>query len=158
MKIYVEYNNEDFKKFVDEVCNYLQCEAETKKSDRNMVKAGNVQWLGAPAGLESPAFQEILQMIKDNKGKNVDCKARVLVFVTPTCPYCPSMAKLAALYGIGSENIEVTIVNAMEEPQLADLYNVSAVPKTVIESNNKEEILGLVPARIFEQYLNRACQ
>lgn len=157
MKIELEYTDEEFKKFVDEVCGHLGCEVEAKKSDRNRAKAGRIQWLGAPAGLEAPAFQEILQMIKENKGKNANCKARVFVFVTPTCPYCPSMAKLAALYGIGTEGMEVNIVNAMEEPQLADLYQVSAVPKTVIEGQTKQEILGLVPARIFEQYLKKAC-
>jgi glutaredoxin-like protein len=57
------------------------------------------------------------------------------VFVTLTCPYCPMMVTLAHRFALESEHITASVVDAGEFPHLANLHNVMAVPKTVINGS-----------------------
>ena len=69
------------------------------------------------------------------KAKNLE--SRVLLFVRPTCPACPS-AKDAA----GKLNITVDTVNADTEAGLAeaDKRNVFSTPTAILLSNDGKEI------------------
>ncbi|MSO56533.1 MAG: hypothetical protein EXQ55_06380 [Acidobacteria bacterium] len=65
---------------------------------------------------------------------------RLQVFFTPTCAFCPQMVNLANRLAIESPHIIATAVDATEYPVLVRRYNVTGVPKTVI--NDSVEIVG----------------
>ncbi len=56
----------------------------------------------------------------------------IQVFVTPTCPYCPKAVRMAHQMAIESDKIRGDMIEATEFPHLSNHYNVSAVPKIII--------------------------
>ena len=66
-----------------------------------------------------------------------------MVFVTPTCPYCPIAVRASHRFAILNKNIYGDMIEALEFNKLADKYGVFAVPKIVI--NDKVEFEGAMP-------------
>ncbi len=105
-----------------------------------------IRYTGAPAGYEAWAFVETLILVsRDDSGltervreilkeaKNYGKEAHVMIFVTPTCPYCPHQVLLANKFAIELRGIvEADCVEAYENPELANTFGVSAVPHNVI--------------------------
>lgn len=101
-----------------------------------------VRFFGVPAGYEFPALLEGL--IDASRGQaDLALETKTLlntlitplhlqVFVTPTCPYCPQVVRLAHKMAIHSEKVTSDMVSAMEFPHLAQKYAVMGVPKTVV--------------------------
>ncbi|MHA1681823.1 MAG: protein disulfide oxidoreductase [Promethearchaeota archaeon] len=111
----------------------------------------NIRYTGAPIGLETaPFIQTILMasnkdtpygdLIKERLDK-IKKKGKVMVIVTPTCPYCAQAVLLVNTLAILSEKIDVEIVESYENPDIARKYNVTGVPMTII--NGKEKIVGV---------------
>jgi glutaredoxin len=69
------------------------------------------------------------------------------VFVTPTCPYCPATVRLTHKLAITSEYITADMIETTEFPHLAMRYNVSGVPRTIINGNIPIE--GALPEQTF---------
>lgn len=111
---------------------------------------GTVKYHGIPAGYEFGALLDSLLDISndsfENHGdekklteffeKNPDKKVNFKVFVTPTCPHCPSAAYLAYKLGTQFKNVEAQVFEANSFPELSTKYNVQYVPKIVL--NEKE--------------------
>jgi hypothetical protein len=70
--------------------------------------------------------------------------AELLLFIARGCPACPHQVRSVATLALASPRISVEIVNAQEEPELADQYQVSAVPTTVV--NDELIMVGVIPA------------
>ena len=68
------------------------------------------------------------------------------VFITPTCPYCPRAVKVAHEMAMHNPKIKSEMVEAIEFPDLSSKFEVSGVPKTVINSGKAEQV-GAVPAK-----------
>jgi glutaredoxin len=68
----------------------------------------------------------------------------LLVFVTPTCPYCPQAVILAHQMALESPMIEAEMVEATEFPDLSMRFNVSGVPQTTI-NDGAGTVVGAVP-------------
>lgn len=81
-----------------------------------MVSAGS-------SGLDSE-LESLVREIKES--------LHIQVFVTLTCPYCPKMVHIAHQFAFVNDNIRADMIDAAEFPQLAQRYNVTAVPKTVV--------------------------
>lgn len=123
-----------------------------------------VKFYGIPSGYEfTTLIQDILEVSKGETGLSEESKKEIAkidkplhiqVFVTPTCPYCPSAVHLAHQAAIENENIKADMIEAIEFPQLSQKYNVSGVPKTVI--NGKYEFVGAMPEEAFVQELKAA--
>jgi alkyl hydroperoxide reductase subunit F len=64
--------------------------------------------------------------------KGIDKPAEIQVMVTLTCPYCPRMVRVAHQFAMANPNIKGAMVDVSEFPHLAQRYNVSGVPKTII--------------------------
>lgn len=121
----------------------------------------NFGFIGLPAGHEFSAFiHDIISVSTNhlhisretiNKLSKIKKPVDIKVFVTPTCPYCPSAVYLAHQFAMVNENINAFMVEAMEFPKLADKYKVMAVPKNVI--NDKVEFEGAVPEQYFLEQL-----
>jgi glutaredoxin-like protein len=107
---------------------------------------GRVRLLGVPSGYE---FSTLLEDILDaGAGEaapppagaaelaDLDQDVRIQVFVTPTCPYCPTAVLMAHQLARVNERITADMVMAGEFPDLAQRYGVMAVPKTVINGTH----------------------
>lgn len=104
----------------------------------------NIRFYGIPSGHEFPLF---IQMIIDVSNKNgiktdITKNKNLKVFVTPTCPNCPDMIKMAYKLALSNDNISCEIYEANEFPEVSKRYEVKAVPKTII--NNTKDIIGKV--------------
>ena len=83
-----------------------------------------------------PQLEEMVKAIKD--------PVHLQVMVTLTCPYCPNMVHVAHQFAFVNENIRADMVEAAEFPQLAQKYNVTGVPKTIVNETHSFE--GALPA------------
>jgi alkyl hydroperoxide reductase subunit AhpF len=71
----------------------------------------------------------------------------IRVFVTPTCPHCPRAVTLAHRLAVENPLIRASCVEATEFMDLSRRFNVTGVPKTVV--NESVEILGALPEDQF---------
>ncbi len=116
-----------------------------------------IRYFGIPSGYEFGSLIEDIRMVgKRDSGLSPSTRQRlariqtpvhIQVFVTPTCPYCPRMVRLAHQVAMESPWIRADMVEAMEFPELADYYGVYGVPRTVI--NEVIHIEGAVPEGYF---------
>ena len=113
-----------------------------------------VRFYGIPAGYEFMSLVESIEMVSrgdsglssKSKNKLMELKnpIHLQVFVTPTCPYCPKAVLLAFQMAIESKHIRADMVEATEFPHLANKYNVSGVPHTVI-GDSVQPMVGAYP-------------
>lgn len=125
-----------------------------------------VRFFGIPSGYEFTAFIE--DIVDVSKGttrlgpktreeiKKVDKPLHIQVFVTPTCPYCPRAVRLAHQFAIENEKITGDMIEALEFPELANRYQVMAVPKNVV--NDKVAFEGALPEPHFLRYVLMALE
>lgn len=116
------------------------------------VPGATAKFYGIPGGTEFPMF--IDSIIDFSRGEvllseesatslaalEVDISLRV--FVTPACPYCPAMMRAAYQMAMVSPRIHAETIEVNEFPELADRFQVQAVPLTVI--NDSVAIPGMV--------------
>ncbi len=125
-----------------------------------------LKFYGLPGGHEFPAFVETIVDISrgtsllsegsKRKLRRIKERLRLQVFVTPTCPYCPQMARGAYQMALESPHIEVEVVEVNEFPELAQRYRVRAVPLTVIA--DKVAIPGAVPETVLVEQILKVAQ
>jgi glutaredoxin-like protein len=117
-----------------------------------------IRFLGAPAGYEFMSLVEAILMAGGGDSglapesrsliaAQVNAPLDILVFVTPTCPHCPRAVTLAHRMAMESPHIRATCVEATEFMDLAHKYQVTGVPKTIV--NGETEILGALPEDAF---------
>lgn len=116
-----------------------------------------IRYFGIPSGYEFGSLIEDIRMVgRRDSGLSPSSRKRlaalnvpvhIQVFVTPTCPYCPRMVRLAHQAAFESPWIRADMIEAMEFPELADAYGVYGVPRTVI--NEVIHIEGAVPEGYF---------
>lgn len=120
-----------------------------------------LRFYGIPAGYEFASL--VASIIDVSRGETVLTQeskdilrslskpVRIQVFVTPTCPYCQSMVRLAHQAAVESDLVTAHMVEATEFPHLAQRYGVMGVPKTVI--NETISLDGAVPEHVFMHHL-----
>ncbi|MFX0097281.1 MAG: thioredoxin family protein [Candidatus Hodarchaeota archaeon] len=111
-----------------------------------------VRYSGIMSGYEFGPFIE--SIVEVSKGKahlssgtlkrleKLEKPVNIKVFTTPTCPYCPAMVRLAHRLAVASDKIQSEMIESMEFRDMALKYNVTAVPRTVI--NDKVDVVGLL--------------
>jgi len=76
----------------------------------------------------------------------------IQVFVTPSCPHCPAMARAAFQLAMSSDKITADVYEAQEFPELAQRYEVRGVPMTLVDDG--APIMGNVGgARLLQAVL-----
>ena len=123
-----------------------------------------VRFFGIPSGYEYMSLIEaIIDVSRGQTGlkadtrqalKDLDKDVRIQVFVTPTCPYCTSVVRLAHQFAMESPRIRGEMVEATEFPHLAQKYHVFGVPKAVI--NETVFVEGAVPETVFLEHVLQA--
>lgn len=122
-----------------------------------------VKFYGTPSGYE---FSSLLTTIIDTGGseeplaedtvqflKELDDDLNMQVFVTPTCPHCPSAAVLASRMARYSDKVKSEVIEANEFPELSTKFRVQGVPRTVI--NGKFYAEGALPESMMIQALKK---
>lgn len=123
-------------------------------------ETGNIKYYGVPSGYEFSSFIDDIMDIgtKSNdldddvrKGvSEIENDVHIMVFVTPTCPYCPAAVRTAHKFAMVNDRIQADMVEAYEFSELADKFNVQGVPRVVI--NEKEGFEGaLQPDKFLEK-------
>ncbi len=119
---------------------------------------------GAPAGYEANSVIETILLVSAQQSllsKNSKNLLNILtnpvnlkVFVTPTCPYCPSAVILANQIAIEKKGIITSeCVESSQNSELAMKFGVSSVPHTFINDDVNKGILGSVDEKIFIDFL-----
>ena len=121
-----------------------------------------IRYIGLPAGLEfSTLVQGILQVSKREPKlspqtlehlQKIDLPIELMVFVTTSCGYCPSAAITAYNFAMASDYITAKVIDASENPDLAQKFQVVGVPKIVI-NNGTAEFVGAQPENAFLGYI-----
>jgi glutaredoxin-like protein len=116
-----------------------------------------IRYFGIPSGYEfGSLIDDIIDVSKGESGLSPATKEALAqvtqpihfqVFVTPTCPYCPQAVRLAHKMAIENEYIRADMIEATEFPELAEKYEVMAVPRTIINETSYFE--GALPEAQF---------
>lgn len=120
-----------------------------------------VRIYGIPYGYELKTLVEaVINVSKgttdlSEKTKSIlaDVKApvHIQVFVTLTCPHCPTAATIAHKLAIESDFVKADVIDSNEFPQVAQKYSVTGVPKIVI--NEKVEFVGAFSEDLFAEHV-----
>ena len=120
-------------------------------------KGYRIIYTGSPIGEESWAFIDtIIKVSKDESGLSLESKEKlkgikgseIKVFVTPECPYCPYQVLLVNSIAIEAKGrVKSECIESLENPDLAEKYNVMAVPYTLL--NGKKEVIGVQNEKEF---------
>lgn len=120
-----------------------------------------LRFYGLPYGYEFETLLEAITIASRGKAdvseetraklRSITVPAHIQVFVTLTCPYCPSVASLAYKFALENDLIKADVIDVSEFPHLGQKYAVMGVPKTVI--NEKIEFVGAVPEETFLEHV-----
>jgi glutaredoxin-like protein len=123
-----------------------------------------VRYFGMPSGFEFNSFvQDIVDVSRGTtdlspatkeKLKSLKNYIHIQVFTTPTCPYCPSVVRMAHKMAIESDRILADMVDAMEFMHLVERYHVHGTPRVVINDSTSFE--GVVPEAGFLAFVLKA--
>jgi glutaredoxin-like protein len=147
-----------------EVKDFLKADVEAKKLGVDKIPAVavlgdgdkdyGIRFYGIPAGYEFMSLLESIEIVsKGESGLSANGKEKIKglgkavhlqVFVTPTCPYCPRAVVQAFRMAVESPNVTASMVEATEFPHLANKYQVSGVPHTVI-GDSPQPMIGAYP-------------
>ncbi len=127
---------------------------------------GRIVYYGIPSGYEfATLLDTIIRASTNNPGltaKSIEFldglkeKMKMSVFVTPTCPHCPTSASIAFRYAMYSDKVIGQVVEASEFPEWSQRFNVMGVPKIVI--NDKGSYVGGYPEDLAVDQIKQALQ
>ena len=123
-----------------------------------------IKFNGIPAGHEinslinsiievSGSTQELSDGAKERL-KKITKPIDIKVFVTLSCPHCPGAVSKAHKLALENPNISASMIEAQTFGELSDKFNVSSVPKIVI--NDKYEFVGDQPLEVFLSEIEKA--
>jgi len=149
------------------ILDHCECDIESEKAQMWKIERhpaivvegqakGLIRFYGIPSGYEFGSLIESIIMSSKSEGVDLDPELieeiraiekplHLQVFVTPTCPYCPTAVLSAFKLAMLNENIIADMIEATEFQELSMKYNVQGVPKTVI--NDNWDVVGGVPTQ-----------
>ncbi len=112
-----------------------------------------VRFVGVTAGYEFDSLLEAIAAVSKGEsglGHELEQLASMItkpthleIMVTLTCPYCPKMVQLAHRLAIANEHVRADMVESAEFPDLVERYQVSGVPRTIV--NEQPAFEGALP-------------
>ncbi len=154
------------------ILDHCECDINSEKAQKWKIERhpaivvegkskGLIRFYGIPSGYEFGSLIESIIMSGTDKGSDLDSALveeieaidkplHLQVFVTPTCPYCPTAVLTAFKLAMLNENITADMVEATEFQELSMKYNVQGVPKTVI-NDNWDVVGGVPPQTVMEK-------
>ena len=123
-----------------------------------------IRFYGLTAGYEfSSLLEDIIMVSNERSGldprleimvKSIAYRVHLQVMVNLTCPYCARMVHVAHQFAFASENVKADMVELTEFPYFAQRYNVTGVPKTMV--NEGYSFVGAIPADALYMEIRRA--
>lgn len=123
-----------------------------------------VKFNGIPAGHEINSFIPALIEVSGASSQlpedmtrtieSIDKPVNIKVFVTLGCPHCPGAVQKAHKLALMNQNIDAEMIEAQTFPAISQKFNVSSVPKIVI--NDQYELVGNQPIEAFLQGIQEA--
>ena len=120
-------------------------------------KDHGIRFYGLTGGYEFTSLLEAMIMVSSGRTsldpvleelvKQLDRPVHLEVMVTLTCQYCPDMVRAAHEFAFLNEHIRADMVESSEFPQLVRKYQVTGVPRTII--NGTRSFTGALPAPAF---------
>lgn len=108
-----------------------------------------IRFYGVTAGYEFTSLLETIVMVSAGTSgldpqleavvRSIKEPVHLQVMVTLTCPFCPRMVHVANQLALVNENIRSDMVESSEYPHLVQRYNVTGVPKTIINETHSFE-------------------
>lgn len=127
-------------------------------------KYRRIKFNGIPSGHEINSFISGVMEVSGHNSKlpdrieerlsKVNKPINIKVFVTLACPHCPGAVEKAHKLAMENEHIEADMIEAQTFYDLSEEYNVSSVPKIVI--NDKYEFVGNQPLEVFLDEIEKA--
>lgn len=122
-----------------------------------------IKFNGIPSGHEINSFissviavsgngQPLPESITERLSK-VNKPVNIKVFVTLGCPHCPGAVEKAHYLALLNDNITADMIEAQTFYDLSEEYNVSSVPKIVI--NDIYEFVGNQPLEVFLEEIEK---
>ena len=122
-----------------------------------------IKFNGIPAGHEINSFIKTLLEVSGagedlpeeimERLESITSPVNIKVFVTLGCPHCPGAVEKAHKLALSSPNISSEMIEAQTFSDLSDEYNVSSVPKVVI--NDQYEFVGDQPLDVFLEEIEK---
>lgn len=122
-----------------------------------------IKFNGVPSGHEINSFISSIMEVSGNSQKlpeeiqsrvdKIEKPVNIKVFVTLACPHCPGAVEKAHKFALENPNIEADMIEAQTFFDLSEKYNVSSVPKIVI--NDKFEFVGNQPLETFIEEIEK---
>jgi glutaredoxin-like protein len=116
-----------------------------------------IKFYGLPGGYEINSFiislLEVsgnIEPLKDDiasRIKAIDKDVHIQVYVTLTCPYCPTAVSTAHRLAIENKKIKADMIDAGIFAHLTQKYQVSGVPRIII--NESHNLVGAQPIEKF---------
>lgn len=131
----------------------LDSEGRYKGLKFNGIPAGHEINSFIPALLEMSGAESELPDDLTQEIKGFNEKINIKVFVTLGCPHCPGAVQKAQKLALMNDQIDAEMIEAQTFPQISDQFNVSGVPKIVI--NDKYELVGNQPIQAFLEEMHR---
>lgn len=124
-----------------------------------------IAFQGLPSGYEFATLLDAIERVSVRTGdlapelsdrlSRLEQDVEVMVFVTPTCPYCPGAASMANRMALSSSRVRSLVVEANEFDDLSQRFEVQGVPRTVV--NRGAAFVGALPeTRFVESVLQLA--
>ena len=120
-------------------------------------EVARITFQGLPAGYEFATLLDAVERTSSGESglseevaerlAGLEAEVELMVFVTPTCPYCPGAASMANRMALASTKVRALVVAANEYPDLAERYQVRGVPRTVV--NRSGAFVGALPEGQF---------
>lgn len=119
----------------------------------NGIPAGHEINSFIPALLEmSGAGSELPEEMK-SRIEAVDKPVNIKVFVTLGCPHCPGAVQKAQKLALMNSHIDAEMIEAQTFEAVSSKFNVSSVPKIVI--NDSAEFVGNQPFEVFIEEMEK---
>lgn len=122
-----------------------------------------IRFFGVPGGYEINSFLTSINEVSGSgeelprdmieRIKKIDKDVRIEVFITLTCPYCPQAVATAHRIAMENPKIKADMVESSTFQHLAIKYDVSSVPKIVI--NETHEFIGAQPVSVFLEEIEK---
>lgn len=116
-----------------------------------------ITFQGLPSGYEFATLLDAIERVSGSgdglapeeteRLASLQDEVEVMVFVTPSCPYCPGAAAMANRMALASPRVRSLIVEANEFPELSQRFEVQGVPRTVV--NRAGAFVGALPGPAF---------
>jgi glutaredoxin-like protein len=154
-KIAVDFKDIDMDKELAETYQISDVPSFVILDDKDEYKG--VKFQGIPAGHEINSFLSAIVFMSGldlgldpklvERISKIDKPVDIKVFVTLSCPHCPGAVSTAHSLAMLNKNIQASMIESQTFYDLSKKYNVSGVPKIII--NEEYELLGNHPIDAF---------